>query len=58
MNGGEWTAVETSLTALYGKPAWGTALGMGSFLTVEFGGPPSTSDQPSESGRPSTSESD
>jgi hypothetical protein len=29
--------VEAKLAAATGKPAWGTALGIGSFLTVEFG---------------------
>jgi hypothetical protein len=30
-------AVESAFAGAYGKPAWGTALGVGSFLTVEFG---------------------
>jgi len=34
-----WDDVVASLTAAYGLKAWGTRLGHGSFLTVEFGEP-------------------
>ena len=37
-------AVEEAVAQMYGKRAWGTALGFGSFLTVEFGAPEAAPD--------------
>jgi hypothetical protein len=40
----ELAAVETMIAAVCGKAAWGTALGVGCFVTVEFGGQRPTRD--------------
>jgi hypothetical protein len=37
MSDNDLAGVEPRLAAAYGRAAWGTALGVGRFLTVEFG---------------------
>jgi len=51
-NDNDLAAVESAFAGAYGQPAWGTALGVGSFLTVEFGQPrPAAGASPDQQGR-------